>query len=701
MSVKYIIDNADSSLSEQIITGDLLVTNIISGTTFFGDGSGLTGVSGAFTGGTQYILVKAEGTDIENAAELQTAYDLAVSLSASSTNRITIVASPGNYNFSASTFTMDTEYIDLVSLDSNRSIIFNSTDNDGTISVEADNTLVKGVDVLTKPFNIGHDLGDLVIENCKGGNNSFGYTTGAELTVGGTFINCVGGNNSFGSRVSGTGSVTLTLSGKFIDCVAGSQSFGFFFSVSQQNTLNITDAEFINCQSGPSSFGSGSNSGAGSSISILGSKFINCKSSGANSFGVSTVNQISTLVIDSSGNNDFQTVFENCEAFGPSFGSKSLTNLATNVTVGGNPGFIGVNPYRVLFKNCVSKFFFSSPPQLTGIASFGGFGTLSFVELINCKAGNDSFGSGGDIVSSRLENCVGGDNSFGKNNLSGTFINCVAGNNSFAYVNNGVTSTINGTFIDCVAGNNSFGHRPNIGGDSQINLNINGTFTNCTAGNNSFGYNTNNQVGSPTTLTFNNAKLTNCKAGDNSFGVHISPRAISVTQFNFSEFNNCKSGVESFGYINNGDGTIQSTFNLTIFENCKAGDYSFCTGIFGTSAVIFKNCEGGNFSFFGDGTLTGKFENCVAELGSFGNFGTASGTFTNCQGGDGSFGNFGTASGTFTNCVGGNGSFGGDGTLSGKLYYCRLTSGAFETPTGSGKIVLGIDGDDNVINLTA
>jgi hypothetical protein len=52
MSVKYIIDNADSSLSEQIITGDLLVTNIISGTTFFGDGSGLTGVSGAFTGGT-------------------------------------------------------------------------------------------------------------------------------------------------------------------------------------------------------------------------------------------------------------------------------------------------------------------------------------------------------------------------------------------------------------------------------------------------------------------------------------------------------------------------------------------------------------------------------------------------------------------------------------------------------------------------
>ena len=52
MSVKYIIDNADSLLSEQIITGDLLVTNIISGATFYGDGSGLIGVSGSFTGGT-------------------------------------------------------------------------------------------------------------------------------------------------------------------------------------------------------------------------------------------------------------------------------------------------------------------------------------------------------------------------------------------------------------------------------------------------------------------------------------------------------------------------------------------------------------------------------------------------------------------------------------------------------------------------
>ena len=81
---------------------------------------------------------------------------------------------------------------------------------------------------------------------------------------------------------------------------------------------------------------------------------------------------------------------------------------------------------------------------------------------------------------------------------------------------------------------------------------------------------------------------------------------------------------------------------------------------------------------------------------------TTSGIFTNCKGGYGSFSAVDTASGTFTNCIGGDGSFGGvGGTLSGKLYYCRITISVFTTPTGSGKIVLGIDGNDDIINLTA
>lgn len=49
-----------------------------------------------WTGGTNYILVKAEGTDEQNATELQDAYDLAASMPASTNNRITVIAAPGN-----------------------------------------------------------------------------------------------------------------------------------------------------------------------------------------------------------------------------------------------------------------------------------------------------------------------------------------------------------------------------------------------------------------------------------------------------------------------------------------------------------------------------------------------------------------------------------------------------------------------------
>jgi len=381
-------------------------------------------IGGAGLEGTQYILVQANGTDIENAQELQEAYDLAKTMSPDVDNRITVIVAPGNYNFGSSIFVMDTEHIDLVSLNGTMSIIFNSTDNDGTISVETGNTFIKGVDVLTKPFKIGHDLNSLVVENCKGGDNSFGY------------------------------------------------------------------------------------------------------------------------------------------------------------------------------------------------------------------------------------------------------------------LDDGVTLTLRGTFIDCVAGNNSFGHRPNIGGSSQINLNINGTFTNCTAGNNSFGCNVNNQAGSPTTLSFSNAKFTNCKADNNSFGAQDSPTAGSILSFNFSNFINCESGIQSFGYTTD-VANIQPTLNFTIFENCKAGDNSFNTGNIplSISLVTFTNCVGGNFSFNGISTITGNFENCVGGVNSFGAFDTVSGVFINCTGGQNSFG------------VG--------GALTGKLYRCQLTDGTFETPTGSGKIILGIDGNDDVINLTA
>jgi hypothetical protein len=170
--------------------------------------------------GKNYIFVAAKGTDIENALELKSAYDLAKTMSPSETKRITIIAAPGNYNptnLSATpptfpNFVMDTPFIDLVSLDGNRSIIFNGI---ATISITANNVFVKGVDVVTKNFTITKNL-NLKIENCKGGDNSFG---GSDLiTVSAEFINCQGGNLSFGG-----GGVA---SGVFSNCIGGNSSFG-------------------------------------------------------------------------------------------------------------------------------------------------------------------------------------------------------------------------------------------------------------------------------------------------------------------------------------------------------------------------------------------------------------------------------------------------------------------------------------------
>ena len=162
--------------------------------------------------GTQYIFVQANGTPTENAQELQDAYNLAKTMSPSTNNRITVICGNGNYDF-ASNFTMDTEYIDLVSLDGNRSIIFNGV---GTISITANDVFVKGVDVQTKNFTIGNNLNLLKVDNCQGGDNSFGFGIGQQAS--GTFTNCQGGIRSFG----GEGQA----SGTFTNCIGGVNSFG-------------------------------------------------------------------------------------------------------------------------------------------------------------------------------------------------------------------------------------------------------------------------------------------------------------------------------------------------------------------------------------------------------------------------------------------------------------------------------------------
>jgi hypothetical protein len=189
--------------------------------------------------GSNYLFVKADGTPSQNSTELSASYVQAKASSPSATNRISILVSPGEYAF-ASTFTLDTQYIDVVSLTGECDVLVTGS---GTIAVTANDVYVRGIDVDVKNFTIVNSLPLLKVNNCKGGDLSFGgypdQITGGipspGYTMAGTFINCEGGNISF----AGNGSAY----GTFINCTAGSGSFG-----------NYCDGTFIDCTAGDSSF---------------------------------------------------------------------------------------------------------------------------------------------------------------------------------------------------------------------------------------------------------------------------------------------------------------------------------------------------------------------------------------------------------------------------------------------------------------
>jgi hypothetical protein len=237
-----------------------------------------SGGGGSAFGGTNYIYVYANGTDTENATELQTAYNLAQTMSPSATNRITIVCGNGYYNFGISAFTMSTEYIDLVSLDGNRSIMFNSENSSVGILITANDVFVKGVDVciglfggVTKQFLIGNNLNLLKVENCKGGGGSFGGYSFSSI-ISSTFINCEGGGVSFGSGANA--------SGTFINCVGGSGSFGGEYSFGNSP---IASGIFTNCTAEGGYYGSFGSAPFGGTAS---GTFTNCIDNSTNgSFG--------------------------------------------------------------------------------------------------------------------------------------------------------------------------------------------------------------------------------------------------------------------------------------------------------------------------------------------------------------------------------------------------------------------------------
>ena len=402
---KIIVDETTGAQAAQIIneTIDLAESNVqsvVAGTNVTVDDTDpnnpIVNAEGGGIEGSQYIFVTADGTDIENAAELQAAYDEAKTLTPSATNRITVIAAPGNYNFETNVFVMDTEFIDLVSLDGNRSVVFNhplNTGNrtEGSINITANNVFVKGVNVLTKAFTIATNLNLLKVENCEIGDSSF-----AAAVISGTFIDCTGNIFAFGTgnqTLSGTfircegafGRTGSTSSGTFTDCTAG---LGF-------GGRGTASGTFIRCITTAITTGASFGGGNGGTAS---GTFIDCTANGSDSFG---------------GRGLASGTFIRCRsnrpgAFGGGFnGTASGTFIDCIATSGAFGG--------------------STRGQATGT-------------FTNCIAPNGN--SFGGVSSSTTRPGL----------ASGTFTNCVAGNNSF-----GQNITVTGTFTNCIAGLQSFG----------------------------------------------------------------------------------------------------------------------------------------------------------------------------------------------------------------------------------------------------
>ncbi len=212
--------------------------------------------------GENFTTILANGTDrFQNGNNVIAAYNKALTTTPygniiDANNQFYILLAPGYYSFNTD-FLVTTNYINIVSLTGLRDVFIIGSN---TISVTASKVYIQGIDTGILPFKTSSGGGSQIIENCKGGDYSFGYTGGAY----GTYINCVGGFASFGGNTVAAGTFknceaqalsfgggynSTSATGVFKNCVAGSESFGGF-----NGTASGT---FDACSGGNNSFGSG------------------------------------------------------------------------------------------------------------------------------------------------------------------------------------------------------------------------------------------------------------------------------------------------------------------------------------------------------------------------------------------------------------------------------------------------------------
>lgn len=284
------------------------------------DGSGgltFEEASGGGIEGTSYVFVAGNGTESENGTELVNAYAAAKALTPygnalSSSNRATVIVAPGVYDTG---LTLDTQFVDLVSLDGNRSVFLTGLTGNGfeqALAVNADNVFVRGINagnLTTGPLSIdiADNLPNIVLENCVA--KTIKNPQGMGTSIPGTFIDCEAtGNYGFAPSEDP--------SGTFINCVSGDYGFGGSFGNTDVSGF------FQNCTAGDESFGTGTSDVSGT--------FENCVAGDISFAGFNT---------QFNDGGSATGVFKNCTAGDDSFGGDDSAGGIFENCVGGSGSF--------------------------------------------------------------------------------------------------------------------------------------------------------------------------------------------------------------------------------------------------------------------------------------------------------------------------------------------------------------------------
>lgn len=299
----------------QTVTNEVLEANQIAfrgGAFVKGDGTTEGGIWLALPmRADSFVVVERGATDVASGTNLLAAYTAAKSLTPggnalSATNRAVVFIPPGRYDLNGGFLTLDTQYVDVVGLSTDRTAtVITSAFTDitkGTIiqtanDVHASNlTVEKSNDTDGSAYYPSNDLDLTVWHDVEfSASDNAAYSMRTEIEYSGTFIDCESGSLGFGS--SGTAS------GTFIDCEAGADSFG---------TYGTASGTFIRCRGDVYSFGCGGGAAASGT-------FIDCEVTGAG-FGWETV--------ETSG------YFRNCRASSVCFSNATGTFINCDVMTG-------------------------------------------------------------------------------------------------------------------------------------------------------------------------------------------------------------------------------------------------------------------------------------------------------------------------------------------------------------------------------